>query len=89
MRQASIFAALMVGTLAASVMGVAQAAPAAQGGGAGFISATGGTVTNHIDADGISWIAHIFTTVGTNRFTVKSAGAVEYLAAAAVAGAMR
>lgn len=43
------------------------------------VKASGGIVTNYIDADGISWIAHVFRTVGTNRFTVTSGGEVEYL----------
>ena len=43
------------------------------------VKASGGSVTNYTDADGASWIAHVFRTVGTNRFTVASGGEVEYL----------
>ncbi|MFZ4397527.1 MAG: glycine-rich domain-containing protein, partial [Kiritimatiellia bacterium] len=80
MRQRSILTAMSIGALAFSVIGAAHAAPQpAKGAFADIVSATGGTVTNYIDAEGVSWIAHSFTTVGTNRFTVKSAGEVEYL----------
>ncbi|MEI6972508.1 MAG: right-handed parallel beta-helix repeat-containing protein, partial [bacterium] len=38
-----------------------------------------GGVTNYTDAGGTNWTAHIFRTVGTHTFTVKSGGVVEYL----------
>ncbi|MFZ4397842.1 MAG: glycine-rich domain-containing protein, partial [Kiritimatiellia bacterium] len=43
------------------------------------VKAAGGSVTNYIDADGASWVAHIFTSVGTNRLEIQAAGEMEYL----------
>ncbi len=43
------------------------------------VKAAGGSVTNYTDADGASWVAHIFTSVGTNRLEIQAAGEMEYL----------
>ena len=43
------------------------------------VKASGGSVTNYTDVDGASWVAHIFTSVGTNRLEIQAAGEVEYL----------
>gem|GEM_PF-2841421 len=45
----------------------------------GPVKAVGGVVTNYTDADGISWIAHVFKSVGTNSLAVTTPGEVEYL----------
>ncbi len=45
----------------------------------GPASPAGGSVTNYTDAGGTNWTAHIFRTAGTNSFTIKSGGVVEYL----------
>ena len=35
------------------------------------VKASGGSVTNYIDADGASWVAYIFTSVRTNRLEIQ------------------
>ncbi len=50
--------------------------------GAGIVLATGGTVTNYVDGEGISWRAHIFTDTVTNTLTIFQDINVEYLVVA-------
>lgn len=65
-------AALLLAALAGGFAPRAEAA----------VSATGGTVTNFLDTNGVVWVVHVFTNAGTTNLAVSGSGDVDVLVVA-------